>query len=247
MDLSPETIYLWFSFVEEVQDEKLMADYMSLLPAGELEKLKRYRFDKHRKQYLVGRALIRTILSRCTELAPSKIDFVREDNGRPYLAESGKNSPPQFNLSYTDGLVAVAVTQESRVGIDVENTSREIDCLEIAERYFSPAEYKELEQLPEPLLKQRFFEFWTLKEAYVKAHGRGLNIPLDEISFHLHKKNKDYTTSTSIVTDDGRQWQFRTLKPSNLHRASFCIQDAEIPFKVKSKKVIPLLEEDYLS
>ena len=128
--------------------------------------------------------------------------------------------------------------------IDVENTSREIDCLEIAERYFSSAEYMELEQLPEPLLKERFFELWTLKEAYVKAQGRGLHIPLDEVSFHLRDANDDPAKSTSVVTDDGRQWQFRTLKPSDRHKASLCIgQETDIPLRVVSKKSIPLLSE----
>ena len=245
MKLSPATVYLWFTFVEDIQDEKLLSEYRRLLPASELEKLERYRFDKHRKRYLVGRALIRTILSRCTGLEAKQIAFSREDQGRPFLLPFGTSPPPEFNISYTDGLVAAAQSLECRVGIDVENSSREIDCLEIAERYFSSAEYTELEQLPEPLLKERFFELWTLKEAYVKAQGRGLHIPLDEVSFHLRNANSDPAKSTSVVTDDGRQWQFRTLKPSDRHKAALCVRRrAMSPLRVISKKTIPLIAED---
>ena len=245
MNLSPATVYLWFTFVEDIQDEKLLSEYRRLLPASELEKLERYRFDKHRKRYLVGRALIRTILSRCTGLVPKQITFSRGDYGRPFLLPFGTSPPPEFNLSYTDGLVAAALSLECRVGIDVENTSREIDCLEIAERYFSTAEYMELQQLPKPLLKERFFELWTLKEAYVKAQGGGLHTPLDEVSFHLRDANNDPVKSTYVVTDDGRQWQFRTLKPSDRHKASFCVRrNAESPLRVISKKTIPLIAED---
>ena len=241
-------MYLWFTFLEDIQDQKLLAEYRSLLPATELQRLERYRFDKHRKQYLVGRALIRTILSRCTALAPSKIDITREDNGRPYLLKSGKDSPPQFNLSYTDGLVAVAVTLESRVGIDVENTSRETDCLEIAERYFSPDEYKELVQLPVPLLKQRFFEFWTLKEAYLKARGLGLNAPLAEASFAIGNNDSVTMNPTPMTMADDGDWHLRMLKPGPEHTAAFCVsQDSAIPMGLKIKKAIPLESEEDLT
>jgi len=244
MKLSPATVYLWFTFVEEIQDKLLLAEYKNLLPEEELEKLRRFRFVTHKRRYLVGRALIRTILSRCTGLVPKDLVFSREEHGRPYLLHSGKSPPPQFSISYTDGLVGVALTLESRVGIDVENTRREIDCLAIAESYFSPDEHKELTLLSEPQLKERFFELWTLKEAYVKAHGSGLHIPLDEVRFHLREKKKEQSKATSMVTDDERQWQFETFKPSEEQRAALCVhQDFQIPFKVISKKAIPLESE----
>ena len=244
MKLSPATVYLWFTFVEEIHNKLLLAEYKNLLPEEELERLSRFRFHAHKQRYLVGRALIRTILSRYTGLDPKQVVFSREEHGRPYLLRSWKSPLPQFSLSYTDGLVGVALTLESRVGIDVENTSREIDCLAIAESYFSSDEHKELKLLSEPLLKKRFFRLWTLKEAYVKAQGSGLSIPLNEASFHLREKNKEQSKATSMVADDGRHWQFETFKPSEGHRAAFCVcQDFQIPFKVISTKVIPLESE----
>lgn len=244
MKLPPATVYLWFTFVEEIHDKRLLAEYKNLLPEEELEKLSRFRLHSHKQRYLVGRALIRTILSRYIGLDPQQIVFSREEHGRPYLLRSWKSPSPQFSLSYTDGLVGVALTLESRVGIDVENIRREIDCLAIAESYFSPDEHKELKLLSEPQLKKRFFELWTLKEAYGKAQGRGLRMPLDEVSFHLRKKSKEQLKATSMVADDGRQWQFETFKPSEEHRAAFFVcQDLQIPFKVISTKAIPLESE----
>ncbi len=248
MKLSPATVYLWFSFVEDIQDEQLLAEYQNLLPREELDRLGRFRFDTHKKRYLVGRALIRTILSRCTGLDPKQIVLSREEYGRPYLLYSGRNPPPQFSLSYTDGLVGVALTIECRVGIDVENTSRELDCLEIAENYFSPAEYRELKQLSESPLKRRFFELWTLKEAYVKAQGSGLYLPLDEVSFLLGEENTNPSKVISLMTDEGKQWQFGTCRPSEQHRAAFCVcQDTQIPLQVICTRAIPLVSEDDLT
>ena len=246
VQLSPATVYLWFSFVDEIKDKQLLADYLDLLPASEIEKYRSYRFDRHRKRYLIGRALLRTVLSHCTGLAPNHIEISREDHGRPYILPSAMTSPPQFSLSYTDGLVAAALTAECIVGIDVEHTEKEIDYIEISENYFSTPEYWELKQLPEDQRKKRFFELWTLKEAYVKAQGRGLHIPLDEVSFHLRDEMKDPPNQYSILSEDGLYFQLRSFTPSEFHSASFCVCiNPETPFKVISKEVIPLVSEKF--
>ena len=244
MEISPATAYLWFSFLEEIQDEKLIAEYRRLLPSSERDKLGRYRFDRHKKRYLVGRALIRTVLSNCTGVAPDQITLARETHGRPYLALSGQDQPLQFSLSYTDGLVAAAVVAEGRVGIDVEYISRDTDCLEIAHKYFSPCEYTELEQLPEIQMKERFFELWTLKEAYVKAQGLGLSLALNEVNFNFSDNHSDQITLTSATMSEEKYWQVRLLNPSLEHKAALCVcQPTEAPLKLISKKTIPLVAE----
>ena len=245
MKLSPATVYLWFTFVEEIQDNKLMAEYRRLLPAAELKKLERYRFDRHKKRYLVGRALIRTILSSRTGVAPAQIMLAREAHGRPYLPPSGQGPALQFNLSYTDGLVAAALVAEGRIGVDVEYRSRNTDCLEIAQRYFSPSEYTELQQLPEIQMKERFFELWTLKEAYVKARGLGLNLALDKVNFNFSDNSSDQITVASPTMSKGKCWHLRLLNPSPEHKAALCVgQETDAPLKLISKKTIPLAAED---
>ncbi len=245
MEIYPATAYLWFSFLEEIQDEKLIAEYRRLLPSSERDKLGRYRFDRHKKRYLVGRALIRTVLSSCTGVAPDQITLAREAHGRPYLALSSQDQPLQFSLSYTDGLVAAAVVAEGRVGIDVEYISRNADCLEIAHKYFSPSEYTELQQLPDIQMKERFFELWTLKEAYMKACGLGLSLPLDEVSFTFPPKSAGPTEPASILMKDDESWQLRLLSPSNLHKAALCVcHNDDIPTKMIIKKTVPLVTEE---
>ena len=244
MEISPATAYLWFSFLEEIQDEKLIAEYRRLLPSSERDKLGRYRFDRHKKRYLVGRALIRTVLSSCTGVAPDQITLARETHGRPYLALSSQGQPLQFSLSYTDGLVAAAVVVEGRVGIDVEYINRNTDCLEIAHKYFSPSEYTELQQLPEIQMRERFFELWTLKEAYVKAQGLGLSLALNEVNFNFSDNHSDQITLTSVTISEEKFWQVRLLSPSTEHKAALCVsQQTEAPLKLISKKTIPLVAE----
>lgn len=248
MNISRETVYLWFTFLEDIQDEKLLAEYRCLLPEKEQQKLERYRFDNHKKRYLVGRALIRSILSRCTGVPPDLIIFAREAHGRPYLKHCGQKPPLQFNLSYTEGLVAFALVSEKRVGIDVEYISAEFDFLEIADKHFSASEIKELTQLPLPLLKDRFYQYWTLKEAYLKARGLGLNAPLDKVSFALGNNNSVRMNRTSITMTDDGDWHLRIVKPGPEHTAAICVsQNTVSPIVMEIKKATPLVTEEDLN
>jgi 4'-phosphopantetheinyl transferase len=150
-----------------------------------------------------------------------------------------------FNLSYTDGLVAAVLISGKRIGLDIENISRQIDCLNIARNYFSTAEYQELNDLSGPRRNMRFFEFWTLKEAYMKARGLGLNLALDEVSF----ASSDNTMGPAfILTRDGHIWNFRLLNLSVMHKAAMCIGAASrSEIRIRYKKVVPLVwEEEFI-
>ena len=244
LNLSSSSLAIWLVFVEEIQDEQLLLAYKELLPEDELAVHDTFRFELHKKRYLVGRVLARTMIARYTGLAPSQILFSRESQGRPFLLQSGNNPTLQFSVSYTDGLVGIGFTLNRYIGFDLENTNKEIDCLEIAKNYFSAAEYKELKQLSNPLLKKRFFQLWTLKEAYGKAEGRGLQIPLDEMSFHHRANDQKGATHFTLRSNDGKRWQFGSCRPDKQYWAAFCVnQDSRSPLAVKCTKTIPLIDQ----
>ena len=245
MELSPATALLRFTFVDEIQDDKLLVEYKSMLPNDELDKLDKFRFSEHRKRYLVGRALLRTTLAKFVGIGPDLICFTRGPHGRPFLSLYQKGHNLQFNLSYTDGLVAVVMISGKQVGVDIEHTGRQLDCLEIARSYFARAEYLELKSLSEPRRRFRFFEFWTQKEAYMKARGIGLQMALDEVNF----ASADVTTEPGFIyTQDGYHWQFNLLNPSVTHKAAVCIgAESKSRMKINCKKIIPLVREENLS
>ena len=223
MIIRPKTIYIWFAFPDEIQDKKLLAEYLTILPSSELEQLNKYHHISHQHRFLIGRVLTRTILSSCTGISPESLIFSRNPYGRPSLQQSDHSSSIRFNLSYTEGLVAFALVSGQEVGIDVENTSADLDCLGIAEQYFSRSELNELVHLPQELLKERFFEFWTLKESYLKAKGLGLSVPLNIFSFSLCTHDSDRITISPLPTKKSEFWQFKLLDPSPNHKAALSV------------------------
>jgi 4'-phosphopantetheinyl transferase len=132
---------------------------------------------------LVTRAFIRLVLTQYADLRPAELRFRSNPHGKPEIDLPKSARILRFNLSHTRGLLVGAVTCGREVGVDVEAIDRMVDIDSIASRFFSATEKVALRSLPPPERRQRFFEYWTLKEAFVKARGEGLSLPLERFAF----------------------------------------------------------------
>ncbi|ASC69573.1 4'-phosphopantetheinyl transferase HetI [Halomicronema hongdechloris C2206] len=149
---------------------------VSWLDAQERWRYERCRFPQHRHEYLVAHALLRSCLSRYGEQPPQDWRFSTNAYGRPEIQVEQGAPPRRFNLSHTEGLVACAITRAAEVGIDVEHGGQPVragDLAAIAVANFAPVELAELARLTGIAWRHRFFDVWTLKEAYIKAQGLG--------------------------------------------------------------------------
>jgi 4'-phosphopantetheinyl transferase len=144
--------------------------------------------------------------------------FERSRHGRPFISYPQSAERLHFSLSHTDGFVACAVSPCERVGIDVEATDRPVSHLEIARTFFSSAEHADLISLPPAQQRDRFFDLWTLKEAYAKARGLGLQVPLDEFSIRVAPGGKRGITFSRDLDDDPKSWCFSQFSPTPRHR-----------------------------
>ena len=157
----------------------------STLTPDESERADRFRFEKDHQHYIAARGILRTILSSYLCISPERLRFVYSDYAKPSLAPEFAHHDIQFNLSHSAGLALYAVTYRYDVGIDVEHIRTNFEHEEIAQRFFSPREVAILNTVSPHLKPLAFFNCWTRKEAYIKAQGQGLSLPLDrfDVSF----------------------------------------------------------------
>jgi 4'-phosphopantetheinyl transferase len=184
LSLPPGRVDLWFASVETAVARGRIAVYRDWLPADEVARADRYRQERDRNCCLVARALVRSVLSGYTGHDPAAWTFRYNAHGKPSILQPAGLSL-HFNVSHTSGLVICGVASAGELGVDVERLSRGCSCLDLARRFFAGPEIAFLEKTSPERQPGVFLEFWTLKEAYIKARGLGLAMPLAEFAFTL--------------------------------------------------------------
>src|SRR5579872_2711510 len=189
MRLENTEVRLWFVFCREIQDEALLARYRTLLSEVERQQERRFYFPQDRHRYLLTRALVRTVLSRYLPVLPQDWQFAADEHGRPHIVNSVPGVDDlSFNISHTREIVMLGVTKRSALGVDVEGANADTATVALADRYFSVAEAASLRALPQAAQSERFFDYWTLKESYIKARGLGLALPLQGFGFRSEER-----------------------------------------------------------
>lgn len=182
--------------------------WLGLLSAEERARHSRFLFEKDRRIFLLAHAMARLALARYTGGDPASLEFDVNPYGKPFLCARAGAPCPGFNLSHTHGMVALAIGREPDVGVDVEDTARAGDWARLAGNVFTEEERAGLGRLPPAERQRRFYELWTLKEAYIKARGMGLSIPLDGFSMRMPARGPIGIQFGASVADDAAGWQF---------------------------------------
>ena len=247
MNLPGNEIHLYFSFPEQISDPALLQRYESLLTDDELTQMARLYFARHRHQYLITRALIRTCLSSYFEVEPAAWRFDKNGYGKPEISFPGESWPVRFNLSHCDGLIMCGITRDYDIGVDAEDAQRTTRAaFESLSSYFSAEEVEALNQLPTEQQKQRFFDYWTLKESYIKARGMGLAIPLDKFSFQFKADRLNGFELHPDLEDDANNWQFWRMPMAERYRIAVAVNSGN-ELNVSTYSSVPLLINEPLS
>lgn len=235
-------MHLSFTDPRNLKDPGVLRSYLGLLSDDERARHDRFRFERDRHHFLVAHALVRTTLARVTGRTPESLTFTIGERGRPELDPVEGEEPVRFNLSHTLGLVAVAVTRERDVGVDVERL-RDVN-LGVADKHFAPPEVASLKALDATEQESRFFSYWTLKEAYIKARGMGLALPLDGFWFGLDDGERLAFSVRADLGDRADAWSFALLDAGAEHRAAFAVRsEPGESVRWTTSKVVPLVEE----
>jgi 4'-phosphopantetheinyl transferase len=191
------------------------------LSEDEWARANRFRFEKHRRQYVVGRGALRVLLAAYLGSRPEAVRFRYGPRGKPFLDSPGDL---QFNLSNSDEMALVGFVRGPEIGVDVEYLKPMPDCEQISERFFSESERRVLRGIPGRAKEIAFFNCWTRKEAYLKAVGEGLAAPLD--SFDVTLAPEDPPRMLTLQGDPGRaaRWFFHHLVPADMYVGAVAIE-----------------------
>jgi 4'-phosphopantetheinyl transferase len=206
LTLQNDEVHIWLAGLDvDPQERTRLRSYLN---EDEVSRAERFVFPRDRDHFVVARGRLRELLGKYQHCPPNAVQFKTGRYGKLSLVEDG--DPLRFNLSHSHGLALYGFCMGREIGIDTEKIRPEFAGEEIAERYFSATEQRELAELPKELRDTAFFLCWTRKEAYIKAHGDGLQIPLD--SFDVSLKPGEPETLRSM--DSGR-WSMRSFVPAS--------------------------------
>lgn len=245
---SDHPIDVWLAYYQEIADSSLHAEYRTLLSDEERGKEFRFYFPDDQRRYLVTRALVRTVLSRYLDIAPADWRFSNNQYGRPAIANvSHAEHGLRFNISHTRGLIALGVTKDRELGVDVENLRTREVSLDIADRFFAQSEVEELATIPKERQQDRFFEYWTFKESYIKARGMGLSIPLGQFSFQYPNERAVRIAIEPQLGDDANRWEFWQYRPTEEYLMAICAERRDgKPPSLTLRRIVPLVTEEKL-
>ena len=181
--LRPNEIHVWRSHLAvDAFSQSLLHSYLN---EKENERAARFRFDCDRTRFMTARGTLRALLAQYLCRHPGDLQFVFGSEGKPALAPDSAGEAVGFNLTHSQDMAVFAFGRNRNIGVDVERTRSDVDCESIARHYFSAREMRSLARLPRHRRVEGFFLCWTRKEAYIKACGGGLQIPLDSFDVNL--------------------------------------------------------------
>ncbi|MFG0264096.1 MAG: 4'-phosphopantetheinyl transferase family protein [Rhodopirellula sp. JB055] len=229
-------IQLWYASAAADTPGKIETFCMRWLPQEEHQSAAKFRVASARHQHVIGRGMARFLIAD-TQTAPHQIQFRHLDHGKPII-ETPEQLRRPFNIAHTKGLVICGIGPEAAdewLGVDIEGLDRKTDP-GLAQRYFAPEEIEQLDRVKNSDAKQALFlKIWTLKEAFIKAIGTGLNTPLDQFAFENAASNAPRLTLKDQSLAQGRHWQIRNVMP----RPGYI---AAVALGTKTSNIVPKIE-----
>lgn len=216
--LKPGRMHLWTLHTDESTDAATSCRLQEILTTDERNEALRFRRVTARQQFVMGRALVRLALSSHFAVAAGDWRFDRDCNRRPFIAAPALSTPIKFSVSHTRGLVACLTSLSAEAAVDVEKVERDENLDLAAREILTPVERKALSALSGTDWTTHFYGLWTLKEAYAKARGLGLSLPLSDIGFDLMPDNTTSTHFAPGTDDDPAAWVFwrRSLQSKHI-------------------------------
>lgn len=221
--LTPQAVHVWGAVLSLADSQ--VAALARLLTDDEQARAAGFHFARHRCRFIVARGVLRLLLGQYLGMPPQHVRFIYGPQGKPALAPQCGGDLWRFNLSYSDDLALYAFTRQRQLGIDVEKIQPAFAATGgIAERFFAPREVAALRSLPVTQQTAAFFACWSRKEAYIKARGLGLSLPLDSFEVSLRPHEPAALLHTAEGPSETARWSLRTLHPAPGYAAALMVE-----------------------
>jgi len=227
--LGKDEVHVWRAQLEV--PSSCLANICEILSADERVRADSFFFEKHRQNFLVSHGFLRAILAYYVDCAPDRLQFRYTNSGKPFLAAPSSAARLSFNLSHSGSLAVYAITIERAIGVDLEQIRSEIDTEEIARQFFSISESSCLQSISSDFRVNAFFDCWTRKEAFIKAHGAGLSIPLDQFDVTLSPGEPAQLLEVRWERDEAARWSLRAIDVAKGYAAAFAVKGHDLQLR----------------
>lgn len=227
--LAEDEVHVWRASLK--QSPAVVEKFFGTMTPDERDRAGRFHFARDREHFTVARGLLRSLLSRYLGETPDQLRFTYSSYGKPQLSEQFQDAGLCFNVSHSGQVVVYAFTRGREVGVDVEYHRPDVAGEEIAERYFSVNEVRELFALREELRAEAFFNCWTRKEAYIKAIGEGLSHPLDQFDVSLAPGEPAALLGTRRDPDELSRWTISAFTTERDYSGAIVVAGRDLHLK----------------
>ncbi len=222
MELPRDAVHVWRT-ATGVSAARL-APLRELLAVEERARAARFLYEDDRRRYTVARAVLRSLLARYLEVEPDALEFRYGEHGKPSLAETPGGRDVRFNLSHSYGWALHAFAVGREVGVDVERIRPDTDIMGIARHSFSPAEVEALTGVPDGHRREAFFNCWTRKEAFIKAHGEGIALGLSRFDVTLRPGEPAELLRFDREPAEAARWSMCALDAGEGYKAALAVE-----------------------
>ena len=212
--LASEDVHVWraaVDWIDGLEDATPAEASLALLSADERERAQRFHFSRDRLRFIAVRGLLRRLIGTYLNVPAPSVTFSYGERGKPVLGPEAGYGGLRFNVSHSGRLALLAFARGRDVGIDVEQERPFPGMLEIAARYFSAGENAALRRLPPEDRARAFFRCWVRKEAFVKAAGHGLTLPLGAFEVSIDPERPAMLLGVEGDADAPNRWLLEDL------------------------------------
>ena len=230
--LADDEVHVWA--VETLSHVHKLSQLRCYLADDEIERANRFHFDTHRHRFVILRGILRCLLADYSGQAPADLRFWYNEQGKPYLQP--KSQSIMFNLSHSGEIALYAFSYQREIGVDIERSSGRVSYLQIAKRFFSASEQEILRSLPDHEKQAAFFACWSRKEAYIKAKGLGLSLPLDSFDVSLRPNEPAKLLASCNYPTDVKRWRMSNLDVADGYAAAVVVAGQD--WRIKSWRYV---------